>query len=755
METRHSKGAEGVMLSSRNSWDRTARGGWSPPHSGTGGEAATEGCEGCLSRVVRTLLMLFGLVFLCLALFRATPSQPAFVLYLALAVIFLVPFIEWQCGRYPIAPYLGEWAGMMTYFALFAPALLAVSMVIEELRFPEERGDDVRGLLAVGALMLCLWLLARRSLSMRDRRRARFAQGLMPKHAPKVAPAKPAVSATSKPLLSGEALAELVGDMRGRIEAGLAQEAGSGGGQRQARAERLPESLYRDIASAVARLLSAVQSLRSNAFATSGLGVAYPRMPLQDMGLASDTRVALASLCDVMYCHRQLGYDVKDSGRAENVGLMLFVVKLLVPATSDTPGQEALAAIFGNEGADTLGRLLDAVQSYVPTNVCPLLTVIKGRTYDDVLALRYLTLLYELSTALAKVDGKTSEKESAFIGSLQQSLLIYGSKVAGRPGGAKAHIPPSPRQAAGTAPAPVRRKAGTAKAEQELSELIGLSSVKEEVTKLANFARIQQMRQAKGMGTTPISYHCVFTGNPGTGKTTVARILASIYQGLGLLQKGHLIETDRSGLVAEYVGQTASKTNKIIDSALGGVLFIDEAYSLAQGGNGDYGREAISTLLKRMEDERDRLVVILAGYGNEMKQFIDSNPGLQSRFNRYIHFPDYSSAELMAIVRLDLHKLDYELAPEAEASLVALFEHATAHKDKNFGNGRLARNIVEKMLENQAMRLASQQEVTDSDLRTVKASDVPPISSLSNPLLASGSPIKPSDGEARPKIGFT
>lgn len=170
---------------------------------------------------------------------------------------------------------------------------------------------------------------------------------------------------------------------------------------------------------------------------------------------------------------------------------------------------------------------------------------------------------------------------------------------------------------------------------QELNNLVGLTRVKADIDSLRNLLRIQNMREQSGLPTTTVSYHCVFTGNPGTGKTTVARIVAGIYKELGVLKKGHLIEVDRSKLVAEYVGQTAVKTNKVIDEALDGVLFIDEAYSLL-GGENDFGAEAVSTLLKRMEDDRKRLVVILAGYTDEIRGFIKSNPGLQSRFNRYI-----------------------------------------------------------------------------------------------------------------------
>lgn len=262
---------------------------------------------------------------------------------------------------------------------------------------------------------------------------------------------------------------------------------------------------------------------------------------------------------------------------------------------------------------------------------------------------------------------------------------------------------------------------------KELEDMIGLSGVKAEVSSVYNLVKIQKMRAAKGLNAPDISYHCVFTGNPGTGKTTVARLVAQIYKQLGILSKGHLVETDRSGLVAEYVGQTAVKTNKIIDSALDGVLFIDEAYSLVQnGGANDFGLEAIATLLKRMEDNRDRLVVILAGYSEEMKQFIDSNPGLQSRFNRYIHFEDYTADELISIFEYNLAKYDYRMTPGARLALGEKMEKAVAGKDKNFGNARFVRNFFEKTLEKQAKRLASSLsslsenaliEITEDDIR--------------------------------------
>lgn len=258
-----------------------------------------------------------------------------------------------------------------------------------------------------------------------------------------------------------------------------------------------------------------------------------------------------------------------------------------------------------------------------------------------------------------------------------------------------------------------------------LDELIGLESVKKEVETLSNFIKIQQTRAAKGLKTSAVSYHCVFTGNPGTGKTTVARILAKIYKNLGVVSKGHLVETDRAGLVAEYVGQTAVKTNKIIDSALDGVLFIDEAYSLIGGGESDYGKEAIATLLKRMEDNRDRLIVILAGYTKNMKDFIDSNPGLQSRFNRYIEFPDYSAEELIQIFEANMKKYEYHFGNGAKEALQNYFEKEVANKDANFGNGRLVRNVFEKTLERQANRLAHEVNLTTDKLSQIEIEDFP------------------------------
>ena len=259
---------------------------------------------------------------------------------------------------------------------------------------------------------------------------------------------------------------------------------------------------------------------------------------------------------------------------------------------------------------------------------------------------------------------------------------------------------------------------------RQLNELIGLRQVKSELQSLTRFIEVNQKRKEAGLRVAAISYHCVFAGNPGTGKTTVARILAGIYRQLGILKKGQLIETDRSGLVAEYVGQTAVKTNKMIDRAIGGVLFIDEAYTLAQGGENDYGREAIATLLKRMEDERDRLVVILAGYTNEIEQFINSNPGLRSRFNRYVHFDDYTEEELFQIFILQAQKYDYHLDDEAKGALRSLLHEKVENRQKDFGNARYVRNLFESVIENQAVRLSANKETDKDSLAIITKADI-------------------------------
>ena len=260
----------------------------------------------------------------------------------------------------------------------------------------------------------------------------------------------------------------------------------------------------------------------------------------------------------------------------------------------------------------------------------------------------------------------------------------------------------------------------------KINNLVGMQNVKDEIKTLSNFLKIQKLRQEKGLGNISVTLHSVFCGSPGTGKTTVARLMGEVYKELGILSSGHLIETDRSGLVAGHVGQTAIKVDKLVESALDGVLFIDEAYALKPEGSGtDFGQEAIDTLLKRMEDFRDRLVVIVAGYSNEMKRFIDANPGLGSRFNKYFYFDDYRPEELITIFTEVCNKHNLMITNKAKEELLNQFIYLYSNKDKNFGNGRLVRNIFDKTVEKQANRLINISQLTKETMMNILPEDIP------------------------------
>ena len=258
----------------------------------------------------------------------------------------------------------------------------------------------------------------------------------------------------------------------------------------------------------------------------------------------------------------------------------------------------------------------------------------------------------------------------------------------------------------------------------QLNGLVGLDAVKREVGSIINLLKIQNIRKQNGLPELPMSNHLVFTGNPGTGKTTVARLLAKIYHKLGLLSKGQLVEVDRSGLVGGYVGQTAIKTQEVIQQAIGGVLFIDEAYTLSRSESGnDYGQEAIDTILKGMEDNRDDLIVIVAGYPDLMGRFIDSNPGLKSRFNKYIFFEDYSPEEMARIFEGMCSKSGFSCTESASAWCKKYFEGKCQMKDSNFANGRDVRNFFEKVVVNQANRLASSGDLSSDSIATLTIDD--------------------------------
>ena len=294
----------------------------------------------------------------------------------------------------------------------------------------------------------------------------------------------------------------------------------------------------------------------------------------------------------------------------------------------------------------------------------------------------------------------------------------------------------APKTAASTGNGPAAETAPEAPPKEDITELkteleqyIGLDAVKQEVNNLINMAQIEQKRREADLPCTDMSLHMVFSGNPGTGKTTIARIMARIYHSLGILSLGHLVEVDRSGLVAGYVGQTAAKTSKVIEKALGGVLFIDEAYALNGKSENDFGQEAIDTLLKAMEDHRDDLVIIVAGYDGLMETYVHSNPGLESRFNRYLHFDDYSVEELVRIFELQCKKGCYKLDEDARKAVRLLIaEKNTA--PVSFGNARGVRNLFEQILTAQCNRLAALETLSREDLMRLTCADVETVRAL-------------------------
>ncbi len=260
---------------------------------------------------------------------------------------------------------------------------------------------------------------------------------------------------------------------------------------------------------------------------------------------------------------------------------------------------------------------------------------------------------------------------------------------------------------------------------KKLKELTGLHTVKEDVLHLVNIIKVRKLREMKGYRCPEMSFHLVFTGNPGTGKTTVARLIARIYKQLGVVSRGQFVEVDRSGLVDHSPGGTAIKTTAVIDKAVGGILFIDEAYTLTSYKDvGDYGQEAVDTLLKRMEDDRDDLIVIVAGYTDRMHEFIESNPGLRSRFNKYIYFCDYTSSELMEIFKLMCKENDYRLTDNAAFIAETYLRGLATEKTDNFANARLVRNYFERCVDRQATRICDDAEINEDDLITFIREDM-------------------------------
>lgn len=391
------------------------------------------------------------------------------------------------------------------------------------------------------------------------------------------------------------------------------------------------------------------------------------------------------------------------------------------------------------------------------------------RPFDQIAALRdrvseVETIVMRLANIIARADGPLKPKEAARVKMIQDELNRHlrqipideptqheeesqartdmiesilremkqvpdtqqgSTAIQKEPVGGKAPTARAEQQLAGQDKSPKPPEQVLQEALAELDRLIGLDNIKQEVRTLTNFLKIQKQREQKQLPTTELSLHMVFAGNPGTGKTTVARIVGTIFGAMGVLDKGHLVETDRSGLVAEYAGQTGPKVQKKIDEAIDGVLFIDEAYTLISSeGEDPFGHEAVQTLLKRMEDDRDRLVVILAGYPFEMAMLLRSNPGLSSRFSRQLDFLDYSPLELSQIFGQMCDKNQYSLGPLTRAKVIVGFDHLYKNRDRYFGNGRAARNLFEHAIRLMANRIAGIADLSIEQLTLLEPQDI-------------------------------
>lgn len=348
------------------------------------------------------------------------------------------------------------------------------------------------------------------------------------------------------------------------------------------------------------------------------------------------------------------------------------------------------------------------------------------QVYDTVhgtsFAERARAMFFRFANGALKADGRITKQEEQQLADLK--ALLWTSKLA-----VQVEKPASAALQGATTPPPQDAAQVSSRSVDvvlaDLRSLVGLEAVKADVLRLVNFLKVQQLRRSKGMPGVTISHHLVFYGNPGTGKTTVARLIAELYRALGILRKGHLIETDRSGLVAGYVGQTALKVREVVNKALGGILFIDEAYALGGRDAQDFGAEAVETLLKFMEDHRDDLAVIVAGYPDRMEAFLTTNPGLKSRFNTYLRFDDYAPDQLCSIFANFCRQAGYTLSSRAQSKMEEFFRNEYNRRDHTFGNARLARNAFERIISQQANRIVGLRDVNQELLATIETDDIP------------------------------
>ena len=436
--------------------------------------------------------------------------------------------------------------------------------------------------------------------------------------------------------------------------------------------------------------------------------------------------------------HIEFGNGVRGSNAGMSHNVLVAGLQILAPTVSDT---ELTAALQLNPGFPQSHKVLVAFRGLLSTMqnlrklqhspetmaIPPGLQLVKQ--YDDLYGTQYSERLRAIYQQVVRiVAGAAPDTASRVANEIADRVLLSVKQAA---------VAEPPRARTGTTNSSAVTKVTTVEPKRlgnirgleeillELDGLIGLDAVKQDVRQLVNYVKVLQIRQARGLKVSDMSFHMVFYGKPGTGKTTVARLIGEIYKALGVISKGHLIEADRAKLVAAYVGQTAIKTTEVVNSAIGGVLFIDEAYTLAPAdarGN-DFGQEAIDTLLKLMEDHRNELVVIVAGYPEEMGRFVDSNPGLQSRFNKYLSFDDYTPAELVEIFGHFCKQNDYRLTESAKEKIRAFFQSAYETRDKMFGNARLARNVFERAIESQSTRILNM-DMTGDVLTTIEDCDI-------------------------------